>query len=163
MITQKLQSAINDQIQKELASAYLYLAMAAHLEDQNLPGAVHWMKEQYKEETGHAMKFFAYLGNRNARVTLEAIEKPKADYGSLRDVFQATLDHERKVTASINALYELALAEKDYPTQIELQWFIKEQVEEEKTIEDILVQIDACDGKPHLMLMIDHRLAKRGQ
>jgi len=121
------------------------------------------MREQYKEELDHAAKLFKHVTDRSGRVVLEAIEKPPVEFGSLKEVFQAVLAHEQKVTGLINKLYETALAEKDYPAQIELQWFIKEQVEEEKTVEDILAQIEACDGKPHLLLMIDHHLGKRGQ
>lgn len=161
MISQKMQAGLNEQIRNEIASGYLYLAMSAWLESQNFPGAAQWMRAQYKEELEHAAKLFAHVNDRNGRVILEEIPKPPADFGGLKETFEATLAHEQKVTASINKLYELALAEKEYPTQIELQWFIKEQVEEEKNVEDILTQINACDGRPHLMLMIDKRLGKR--
>ncbi|MBI4579618.1 MAG: ferritin [Planctomycetes bacterium] len=163
MLATKMQSAINQQIHNEIASGYLYLAMAAYLESQNYSGAAHWMREQYREEVEHAGKLFKYMNDRNARVVLEGIEKPQVDFGTLKDVFTLVLSHERKVTASIDSLYELAVADKDFATQIELQWFVKEQLEEEKTAQDILVQIEACDGKPHLMLMIDHQLGKRGK
>ncbi|HOA72949.1 MAG TPA: ferritin [Phycisphaerae bacterium] len=163
MLSQKMQAAFNEQIRNEIASGYLYLAMSAYLESQNFGGAAHWMREQYKEELDHAAKLFKHVTDRSGRVVLEAIEKPPVEFGSLKEVFQAVLAHEQKVTGLINKLYETALAEKDYPAQIELQWFIKEQVEEEKTVEDILAQIEACDGKPHLLLMIDHHLGKRGQ
>jgi ferritin len=162
MLNDKIQKALNDQIQKELSSAYLYLAMSAYLDSQNFPGAAHWTREQYKEELAHAGKFMKYVADRGGRTTLDAVGKPAADYGTLKDVFTAILAHEQKITASINALYDVATAEKDYPTQIELQWFIKEQVEEEKSVQDVLVQIDACEARPHLMLMIDHHLGKRG-
>ena len=160
MISAKMQQAINEQIQCEFASAYLYLAMAAWLENQNLPGAAHWMKKQFAEEQTHAMKLFEHVVDRAGQVTLGGIETPKVEYGGLRQVFEAVLTHERLVTASINGLYEVALAEKDYAAQVMLQWFISEQVEEEKNVEDILREIVACD-KPHLQLMVDHHLSKR--
>ena len=162
MLTPKMQGALNDQIANEFASAYLYLAMSAWLESQNFPGAAHWMKEQYKEELAHGEKLYKFVTDRGGRVVLAGIDKPASDYGSLADTFKAVHAHEQKVTASIHRLYEVALAEKDYAAQVELQWFIKEQVEEEKTVQDILLQLEACDGKPHLLLMIDRHLAKRG-
>ncbi len=161
MLSQKMQAGLNEQIRNEIASGYLYLAMSAWLESQNMPGGAHWMRAQYKEELDHAGKLFALVTERNGRVILEGLDKPASDYGTLKEVFEATLAHEQKVTAAINKLYEIALAEKDYATQIELQWFIKEQVEEEKNVENILLQIEACDARPHLMLMIDKRLGKR--
>jgi ferritin len=155
-------AAFNEQIRNEFASAYLYLSMSAWLESQNFPGGAHWMKAQYKEELTHGEKLFGLVNDRNGRVILEGIDKPAAEFGTLAETFKAVLAHEQKVTACINKVYEVALAEKDYAAQIELQWFIKEQVEEEKTVQDILIQLEACDNRPHLMLMIDHHLAKRG-
>ncbi|UCD29806.1 MAG: ferritin [Planctomycetota bacterium] len=162
MINQTVQKALNEQIQKEFASAYLYLSMAAHFEHENLPGLAHWMKGQAKEEMGHGMRIFEYINERGGQVVLGAIEKPDADFGSPAEVFQQTLEHERKVTASINALYELAVKEKDYPTQIHLQWFINEQVEEENTAETILEKIKALDETGmHPLLIMDAQLGKR--
>lgn len=163
MLSPKMQSALNEQMNRELASSYLYLAMSAYLDSQSFSGAAHWMKEQAKEEQGHADKFAKFVVDRGGRVTLDALDKPQADFGSLNDVFATTLAHEQKVTASIHKLYEVALAEKDYATQIMLQWFITEQVEEEKNVQDVLVELAACDGKPHLALMIDHHLGKRAK
>lgn len=161
MLSEKMQAGLNEQIHHEIASGYLYLAMSAYLEKQNHPGAAHWMREQYKEELDHAGRLCAHVNDRDGRVVLEAIEKPPAEFGSLQETFQATLVHEQKVTALIHKLYELALAEKDYPAQIELQWFVKEQVEEEKTVQDILARVEACENRPHLLMMIDHGLGKR--
>jgi len=161
MISKDVEKAINDQIQKEFASAYLYLAMAAHFDSMSLPGFSHWMKTQYQEEVVHAMRFFNYLTERNGRVVLEAIEQPPVDFGSPSKVFQQTLDHERKVTASINALYELAVKENDYPTQTELQWFITEQVEEESTAENILDQLKLIGDQGYGLVMMDQQLASR--
>ena len=161
MITDKMAKALNEQVNFELSSAYLYLAMATQFEAENLPGFAHWMKAQYQEETGHAMKLFKYLADRGGRVTLNAIAKPAPEFGTPAEVFKTVLAHERKVTAAINALYELALSEKDYATQSQLQWFINEQVEEEKNTEDIIRQLEAFAGKPHLLLMVDHKLGER--
>lgn len=161
MLTEKMTKALNDQINFELSSAYLYLAMAAQFEAQNLPGFAHWMKIQYQEETGHGMKLFGYVADRGGQVVLDAVPKPAAEFGGPAETFKSVLEHERKVTAAINRLYELAVAEKDYPTQLQLQWFIKEQVEEEKTAENILRQVEVMGNKPHLLLMIDHRLGER--
>lgn len=161
MLTPKMQAALNEQIRNEIASGYLYLSMSAWLESQNLPGSAHWMRLQHKEEMDHAGKLMEHVHDRGGRVVLEGLEKPPTEFGSLKETFEATLAHEQRVTNAINKLYELALSEKDYPVQVELQWFIKEQVEEEKTVQEILAQIDACDARPHLMLMIDKRLGKR--
>jgi len=158
----KVEAVLNEQISEEISSAYLYLAMSAWLEHQGFPGAAHWMKGQYKEELSHGEKLFEFMNDRGSRVTLNAIEKPAAEFGTLLDTFKAVLAHERKVTALINRCYEVAIAEKDYAAQIALQWFITEQVEEEKSAQDIITQLEACDNRPHLMLMIDHQLAKRG-
>ena len=161
MINKTILNALNEQIQKEFASAYLYLSMAAHFENESLPGFANWMKAQAKEEMGHGMRIFEYISERGGQVVLGAIDKPEADFGSPAEVFQQTLDHERKVTASINNLYELAIKEKDYPTQICLQWFINEQVEEESTAETILNQIKAAEDRKHPMIMLDQQLGKR--
>jgi len=162
MINDKVSKALNEQIALEFNSAYLYLAMAAAFEDQNLPGFAHWMKAQSQEEVGHGMRLFGYLVDRGGRVVLEAIDKPQADFGSPVDIFTQSLDHERKVTASIHKLYELAGTQKDYATQTQLHWFIDEQVEEEKTAEEILDQLKAVGERPHLLLMLDRKLAERG-
>ncbi len=161
MLSDKMVKALNDQIDLELSSAYLYLAMAADCEAQSLPGIARWLKAQFKEEQSHALKLFDYMTDRNGRVTLGPIDKPKAKFGPPLGLFKAVLAHEQKVTAAIHKLYELALTEKDYPTQILLQWYVKEQVEEEKTAEDIIRQLEAVDGKPHLLLMVDHKLGER--
>lgn len=161
MLTDKMLKALNDQIQMEFSSAYLYLAMAAQCEHENLPGFAQWLKVQYQEEVGHGMKLFNYVGDRGGRVTLQAIEQPAAEFGTVSDMFQQVLEHERKVSASISNVYEVALAEKDYPTQAQLHWFLTEQVEEEKTAEEILRQLEAMEGKAHLMLMMDRRMGQR--
>jgi len=163
MITKNMQDAINDQINKELYSSYLYLSMAAYFEDKNLPGFAHWMRVQETEEREHAMKLYDYLLERGGRVTLKAIGAPKTEWQSTLEVAEEVAAHEALVTASINSLYETALKEKDYPSQIMLQWFITEQVEEEKNIAEILSNLKLIEAHGTAVLMLDHRLAKRGE
>jgi ferritin len=158
-----MQEAINEQINKELYSAYLYLSMAAYFENKNLPGFAKWLYIQADEERGHAMKFFEYLVDRGGKVELKPIAGPETEWNSTMEVFKQVQEHEAAVTASINALYELALKEKDYPAQVELQWFITEQVEEEKNAADIVQQLELIDAKGTAVLMLDHQLGKRGK
>jgi len=163
MISKTMQDAINEQINKELSSAYLYLSMAAYFEDRDLPGFASWMTLQAGEEQEHAMKFYEFLHDRGGRVLLKAIDAPKTEWKTSLEVFQETLAHEQMITASINALYELALKEKDYPAQIMLQWFINEQVEEEKNASHILSQLELIDAHGTAVLMLDKELGKRGE
>ena len=162
MIGKAMQDAINDQINKELYSSYLYLSMAAYFEDRNLPGFAHWMHIQEGEEREHAMKFYKHLVERGGRVVLKAIDAPGTDWSSSLVLFDEVAAHEAKVTASINALYELALKEKDYPAQVLLQWFINEQVEEEKNAAEIVANLQLIDARGTAVLMLDHTLSKRG-
>ena len=159
----KLEKAINEQINKEYFSSYLYLAMAAYFEAKSLPGCSNWMKMQAKEEEFHASKFFDYLNDRGCRVILEAIDKPKADFKSVRDVFEYTLAHEKKVTASINNLYKIAQKVNDNASIMFLQWFITEQVEEEKSASDILAKLDFIKDDSMGILMLDKELGARPQ
>ena len=163
MINESMQKAINEQINKEFFSAYLYLSMAAWFEGQNLPGFAKWMRIQADEEQEHGMKFFEHLLERGGTVKLAAIEAPQTSWKSNLEVFKQVQEHEALVTASINALYELALKEKDYPAQVMLQWFISEQVEEEKNAADILHQLGLIDAHGTPVLMLDHALGKRGK
>ncbi len=163
MISKTLQDAINDQINKELYSSYLYLSMAAYFESNNLPGFAKWMQVQEGEERGHAMKLYRFLVDRGGRVMLKAIAAPEVEWKSSMELFKQVADHEAKVTASINSLYELALKEKDYAAQMALQWFITEQVEEEKNAADIVQQLELIDARGTAVLMLDHRLGKRGE
>lgn len=162
MISKTMQDAINEQINKELYSSYLYLSMAAYFEDKNLPGFGHWMRIQADEEREHAMKFFDHLLDRGGRPLLKVIAAPETDWKSSLEAFREVQEHEAKVTASINALYELALKEKDYPAQVLLHWFIDEQVEEEKNAAEIVQQLELIEAHGTAVLMLDHRLAKRG-
>lgn len=161
MLTKKMQDAFNSQIQAEMASAYLYLAMAADCEAKNLKGFSHWLRVQYNEEVGHAMKMFDFVLERGGRVALEAIEAPPAEFGSPIDVFAKVLAHEQLVTARINSLYETAVAEKDYASQIFLQWFISEQVEEEASAGEILEKMKIAGDKGSALMWIDKELGKR--
>ncbi len=162
MISKTMQDAINEQINKELYSSYLYLSMAAYFEDKNLPGFAKWLHVQTDEERAHGMKFYEHLVDRGGRVNLKAIAAPATEWKSNLDVFKEVQSHEAAVTASINALYELALKEKDYPAQIMLQWFINEQVEEEKNAAEIVQQLELIDAHGTAVLMLDHQLGKRG-
>jgi len=161
MIGKTMQDAMNEQINKELFSSYLYLSMAAYFEEKNLPGFAHWMRLQEGEEREHAMKFYDFILERGGKVILRAIEAPKADWNSSLELFQEVAEHEARVTASINALYELAVKEKDYPAQVMLQWFITEQVEEEKNAAEIVANLQLIEGRGTAVLMLDHRLARR--
>lgn len=163
MISNAMQKAINEQINKELYSSYLYLSMAAYFENRNLPGFAKWMHTQADEEREHGMKFFQYLLDRGGKVELKAIAAPEIDWKTNLDVFKQVQEHEAAVTASIYALYELALTEKDYPSQAMLQWFITEQVEEEKNAADIVQQLELIDARGTAVLMLDHQLGKRGK
>ena len=162
MINKSMQDAMNDQINKELYSSYLYLSMAAYLEDRNLSGFAHWMRVQETEEREHAMKLYDFIVERGGRVMLKAIEAPKTEWKSTLELAEEVAAHEAVVTASINALYELALKEKDYSAQIMLQWFITEQVEEERNAAEIVSNLKLIEDRGTAVLMLDHRLAKRG-
>ncbi len=163
MLSAALQKAINEQINKELYSSYLYLSMAAYFEDQNLSGFANWMYVQVGEEREHGMKFYEYLVDRGAKVDLKAIAAPATSWKSSLEVFKEVQKHEAFVTASINTLYELALSEKDYAAQIMLQWFISEQVEEEKNAAEIVQKLELIDAKGTALLMLDHELGHRGR
>jgi len=163
MISKAMQDAINDQINKELYSSYLYLSMAAHLENENLLGFAKWMHIQEGEEREHAMKLYAFLVDRGGRVLLKPIDGPETEWKTSLDLFKQVAAHEAAVTASINALYEVALKEKDYPAQVMLQWFITEQVEEEKNAAEIVQQLQLVEARGTAVLMLDHRLGKRGE
>jgi ferritin len=162
MIGKSMQDAMNEQINKELFSSYLYLSMAAYFEDRNLMGFAHWMHLQADEEREHAMKFFNYILDAGGRVYLEAIGAPETDWKSNLEVAEQVAEHEAKVTASIHALYELALKEKDYAAQVMLQWFITEQVEEEKNAAELVAKLRLIEERGTAVLMLDHRLSKRG-
>jgi len=161
MLSKKMEEALNKQLNAEAYSSYLYLAMSASLEAQNLPGSAHWMRVQSQEELGHVMKFYKYIVERRGRVTLRAIEAPPAEWDSPLAAFEEAFRHEQKVTGLINELVELAAKEKDPATGVFLQWFVSEQVEEEASV-DKVVQVLRLAGKaPGGLLVIDHKLGER--
>ena len=162
MLSKTLQKAFNEQINKEFYSAHLYLSMAAYAESLNLPGFGHWLKLQQKEEFGHAMQFYKHINERGGRVELGAIGQPPSDFKSPTALFQDVLNHERSITASINKLYEKALKENDYASQVMLHGFIEEQVEEEATASEILETLKMAGDKGQALLMLDRQLARRG-
>jgi len=161
MLSKSLQDAVNEQIKNEIQSAYLYLAMSAYCETQNLPGMAKWLRVQWQEELAHGLKLFDFVHDRGGRVALQALEKPKAEFKSARDVFEHVFTHEQKVSASINRLYDLAIKENDHAAQVELQWFVKEQVEEEKNALMIVNQLKMAGESGATLLMLDRALAAR--
>ncbi|NTW57439.1 MAG: ferritin [Chlorobiaceae bacterium] len=163
MLGKKLQKAFNEQINQEFSSSYLYLSMAAYAESMNLPGFAHWLRLQTAEEKGHAMKLYKYVVERGGRVELQAIGQPPVDFKSPIALFEEVLKHERKISALINKLYETALEEKDYASQVLLHWFIEEQVEEEAAANEILETLKMAGEKGQALIMMDRQLARRGQ
>jgi ferritin len=163
MISSNMQKALNEQINKEFYSSYLYLSMAAYFVNKNLPGFATWLFVQTDEECSHGMKLLEHLLERGGKVELKSIAGPDIEWKTNLDVFKQVQAHETAVTASIYALYELGLKEKDYPVQVLLQWFINEQVEEEKNAADIVQQLELIDAHGTAVLMLDHQLGKRGK
>lgn len=162
MLSKTLLDEMNEQIKHELYSAYLYLSMSAQSEAMNLPGFAHWMRLQAQEEVGHAMRFYDFIHDRGGRVVLQAIEQPPVEFTSPLAMFEQTLEHERKVTARINHIYSLAAQEKDFASQSFLDWFVDEQVEEEKSASQILETLKMIGDKGHALVMLDRELSKRG-
>ena len=160
-LSKTMENAINKQIQAEYYSSYMYLAMAAYCDSVGMPGYAHWMREQAEEELEHALKFYDYIVERGGRVVLEAIQQPPVEYGSLLAVAEETYAHEQKVTSLIHALYEVAVAEKDYASQVFLQWYIKEQVEEEDNARTIVDQFKMIADHPNGLFMLDRQLGAR--
>ncbi len=162
MISKNMQDAINEQIKNEVYSAYIYLSMSAHFEALNLSGFSQWLRIQYEEELSHALKLYEHVLERGGRITLLPIPQPKSEWKTSLDAFKEVLAHEELVTSLIHQLYETALMEKDYPAQVMLQWFINEQVEEEKNATEIVEQLKLIDAHGTAVLMLDHQLGKRG-
>ncbi len=161
MITKAVEEALNKQVNREFYSAYLYLAMSSYFESENLGGFAHWMRVQSGEECAHAMRIFKYISERGGRAELLAIEAPKTKWASVGKVFEEVYAHEQKVTALINTLVELTIREKDHATFEMLQWFVKEQVEEEKQASDVLAQIRMVGDTPGHLIYIDRHVGKR--
>ena len=161
MISKTLETALGKQVNRELYSAYLYLSMSSYFESVSLKGFAKWMRVQAKEEQMHAMKIYDYIVARGGKVALMDIEAPKNKWVSAAKVFEDTYAHEQKVTGMINGLVDLAMKEKDHATCEMLQWFVKEQVEEEEHSFDILNQIKIVGDVPGHLFWLDHELGKR--
>lgn len=160
-LKEKMQKAINDQINAELFSSYLYKSMASWLESQNLPGMANWMNIQAKEEMDHAMKFYDYVIERGGRVIFQAIEAPQSSWDSPLEVFKATLDHEVYISRRIDDLMDMAWEEKDHATRIMLNWFVEEQVEEEDNASVNVSKLDMLKDSKRGMYMLDKEFAAR--
>ena len=160
-LSKKMQDAINEQIREELASAYIYLSMAAYCESINLQGCAHWMQAQSNEEMEHAMKFYGYVHERGGRVVLGALEQPPIEFDGPLDVFEKTLAHEQYITDRIHKLYALAVEENDYASLGILQWFVDEQVEEENSATEILDILKMIGDKGQALFMLDRQLGSR--
>jgi len=156
-----VRDAINGQINREFFASYLYLAMAAHFADEALDGFAHWMRVQAKEELGHGMRLYDYLAERRARVELKTIEAPPSDFGSPLSIAQQALDHERKVSDHINGIYQLAANQGDFATQVKLQWFLTEQIEEENSAETLVERLRMSGDDRAALLILDRELAAR--
>ena len=160
-ISQKMQDAINKQINAELYSSYLYLSMSAWATTENLKGSAVWLATQSKEETSHGMKMYHYVMERGGKILLTDIKCPEQKWASLADCFKTVYDHELKVTQMINELMKLAMDEKDMATQIFLQWFITEQVEEEANAVEVLDTLKMIGDSKGSLYMLDKKLGKR--
>lgn len=161
MISKKMEEALNKQINAEFYSSYLYLSMAADFAAKNWDGFASWMKVQSQEEWGHGMKMYKYIYEQGGSVKLTAIQGPQTEWKSALDTFEAVYKHEQHVTSLIHNLMTLAMEEKDYATQIFLQWFVSEQVEEEAHAVDLVNKLKLIGEKPEGLFMIDRGLAQR--
>ena len=161
MTTFKMENALNAHAQKEFYSSYLYLSMAAYSHELGFNGFAHWLKIQSKEEWGHAMKLYDYIIERGGRVLLHEIKKPPHDFKSIHSMVQQVLDHEQKVTAELGKLYEESGKAKDHASQIMLQWFVQEQVEEEASVSEILQKLKLVGEKSSSILYLDKEMKKR--
>ena len=163
MLSTKVASTLNDQVNHEFSNAFTYLAAAAWFAEKNLTGFAHWMKIQHSEEMNHAHKLFEFILDRGGKVSLDTIEKPAEDYGTTKDVFASALKLEQETTARINRLYALAVQEGDFATQSHLKWYVDEQVEEEKNVAEILAKLAMAGDSKGTLLMLDHQMGKRAK
>ena len=161
MLNQSIVDALNEHLNKELYSAYLYQSMSAHSAFIGLPGVANWMDVQAKEESAHAMRIYDYINEHGSKVILKAIEQPETKFESLQEMYDKTLAHEQFITKSINNLVSLARKENDYATEIFLSWYVTEQVEEESNVKTILDKIKLIGGTGNGIFMIDNELASR--
>ena len=162
MISEKIQKELNEQINKELYSAYYYLSMAADCEGKGLQGVASFFKLQAQEEVGHAMKIFGYVNEQSGVVTLDAIDKPQPSFKDVEEIFDLAYKHEQYVTKRIHTLVDLALKDSDHATKAFLDWFVTEQVEEEASMSDILQKIQMAGKQGQALLMLDSILGRRG-
>ncbi|MBN2685205.1 MAG: ferritin [Pontiellaceae bacterium] len=161
MISKRMEVALNEQVNKEFYSAYMYLAMSAYCNTMGLPGFSHWMRMQYEEENLHVTKMYDYILNQGGEIHLKTIEEPPKEYGTPLEIFQKTLEHEQFVTQSIHQLMGLAMEEHDYATQAFLQWYVSEQVEEESNVQDVLNPLRMVGEDKGGLMMIDQKLGGR--
>ncbi len=161
MISKKVEVALNQQINNELASYYSYLGMSAFLETTPFKGFASWMRMQAEEEQGHAMKIFDYLNDRSGKVVLEAVDQPQTDFSSPLEIFESSLGQEMEVTGQINEIFQLAQEEKDFATLEFLGWFLTEQVEEEKSAQDMVDLLKLAGGSVEALLRIDSEAGQR--
>jgi ferritin len=161
MISKKMEDALNGQIKEELYSAYLYLSMSAWFETINLKGFANWMRTQNQEEQMHAMKIFDYLNERGGKVKFQKVDEPPNEWEAPLEAFKAAYKHEQHITGCINDLVYKAIEEKDLATQIFLDWFVNEQVEEEASVDEIVQQLKLVGEKGQGIFMIDRELGKR--
>jgi ferritin len=161
MMNQAVQDAINRQINSELSASYAYLAMSAHCESRNFPGCAHWLRLQSQEEHGHALRLLDFLIARNGTIELKGVPGQATEYASIAAVFEAALKQETEVSAQIDTLYELAFKEKSFAALAELNWFLTEQVEEEKIARQIVAKFKLVGDDPASLLEIDRELGSR--
>lgn len=161
MLSQSVQLLLNQQVAKELYASNLYLAMSGHFAEANLMGMANWMRIQSEEERGHALRFFDFVIDREGQVEVGAVDQPPAEFGNPVEIFAQALEHERKVTASINAIYAQAVKNDDYATQIFLQWFITEQVEEEASAAEMVERLKMAGDDRAALLMLDAEMKGR--
>ncbi len=160
-IKKTIQDEINKQINAELYSAYLYLSMSAYAESINLPGFAHWLKMQVQEEIEHAMKMYDFVFSRAGKVVLDKIDQPQTEWKSIQEVFNDTYEHEKKVTEMINNLVDISREEKDKATELFLQWFVTEQVEEEASADEVVQKLKRVHDDPSGLMILDAEMAKR--
>jgi ferritin len=161
MISKKMEEALNEQVNAEMYSAYMYLSMEAYFKSQNLNGFANWMRAQAQEEMMHAIKIYDFINERGGKVTLKAIDGPPTQWRSPLAVFEAVYAHEQKVTGLINELVDLAIKEKDHATNTFLQWFVNEQVEEEASADEVVQQLKMMKDAPGGMFMLNRELGQR--
>ena len=161
MFSSKVESALNEQLNAEFFSCYLYLSLSAHFQAQNLDGFATWMRGQAREELQHAMKFYDYINNRGGKIDLRQIEAPRSEWESLVAGFDAAYEHEKGISVQINQLVDLALTEADHATHQFLQWFVTEQVEEEQSVGNVVHKLKMVADSASGLYILDRELAER--